>query len=192
MKKLLIFLIGGCIGATASYFYCQNKFNEMLNKELGKRNAVPEPVVDADISEKEDPEVQEDDVKKSIADIHEKPDIFDYSKIAMANKEAIKIEPEDEFTVKEEGHMQLISDDKYQDLSYEYQEQDLIYYEDGIITDVQDNIIFHGLDEMVSGMTVDDFDENGFAHVSDPENQHIYEITRDMRRFDDVFGDEED
>ena len=190
MKKLLIFLLGGCIGATASYFYCQDMFNKKLNMEMGRVEEPKKPEPMADIP-KEEPKLEEDEKKKAIADIHEKPDIFDYSKIAMAAK-AEPIEPADEFTTKEDGHMSLISFDKYSDLSYEYQQQDLICYDDGIITDMQDNVIFHSLNEMVPGMTLDDFDETGTLHVSDPETQHIYEITRDMRRYDDVFGDEED
>lgn len=190
MKNVIIFLIGGCIGATASYFYCQHMFNEKLNEELGKTEEAEKEKPSADISEKPSEQVEAEH-KKAIADIHEKPDIFDYSKMAMANKQEL-IEPADEYTTSEEGHMKLISIDKYEDLAYEYQEQDLICYDDEIVTDMQDNVIFHSLNEMVSGMSLDDFDETGVLHVSDPESQHIYEITRDMRRYDDVFGIEED
>ena len=188
MKNFIIFVIGGCVGATASYFYCQKKFNDMLNAELAKTSSKEEP--SADIPEKE-PEEPSGEQRKAIADIHEKPDIFDYSKIAMADK-IPPVEPADEYTTRDDGNMSMISVEKFEDLSYEYEEQDLIYYKDGIVTDVQDNVIFHGLNELVAGMTEDDFDENGYLYVSDPESQHIYEITKDDRKWSDVFNSEED
>lgn len=187
MKNFIIFMIGGCIGATASYFYCQKMFNNKLNEELKQIN---EPKIEeAKPEQQTEPETIVD--KKAIADIHEKPDIFDYSRIAMGNK-VQTIEPADEFTTSEEGSMQLISNERFEELAYEYQEQDLICYDDEVVTDMQDNVIYHSLSEMVSGMSLEDFDESGYLYVSDPDTQHIYEISKDSRRYEDVFDMKED
>ena len=190
VKNLLIFLSGVGVGAAGTYFILNERFNKTLDEEVEKvkhyydaPKEEEEPEDEIDIPEVE-PEQEPDDREVQGP---EKPALFDYAKISKAKHK--ETEPVD--IPKPNTGFRLISPDRFEDLSYEYQTQDLIAYQDGFITDIQDNVLYESFDSFVKDLTPDDFDNNGYLYVADDNISRLYEVSLDGRNYSDVFELEE-
>lgn len=204
MKKLLIFLLGAGVGATGAWFYMKQKYQSELQKELSKQREYYEKVdikeepveeVSDDISEEEIEEIEEkenvEEPKKGQA--FSKPDLVDYAKMFLkdANKEDLgetvaDILNKDEEEREDFGYT-LIADSLFEELYIDgYEIVELTCWDDGICTNINDEVEFY-LTEMNKNLTFEDFDSNGYLYLRNDEDEIVYEVNKENRRYEDVF-----
>lgn len=186
IKGLLIFAIGVCTGAAGTYFYFREKFDKELNKEVQKvknyMNAVDHYSGETFVEVPEESKEQSREVAAQ-----EKPSLFDYAKLSSQKHKNTSETPPVSVTTS----FHLVSPERFEDLSYEYQTQDLIAYRDGVITDTQDNVLYRSFESFVPNSSIDDFDEDGYLYVADDAISRLYEVSLDNRTYADVFDTED-
>lgn len=186
IKGLLIFTVGVCTGAAGAYFYFKEKFNKELDKEVEKVKHYNDSmdIYSGKNVESEVPEETAEQTREVAAP--EKPSLFDYAKLSSQKHKNAKPE-----VVEQDTGFHLVSPERFEELSYEYETQDLIAYSDGVVTDTQDNIMYHDLDKFVTGATFEDFDKDGYLYVADDAISRLYEVSLDNRTYADVFDTED-
>jgi len=187
VKGLLIFVAGVCAGSAGTYFYFKDRFNKELDEEVQKVKHYNRQIdiYSGDLYENE-PKIEPVEEPHEVAN-QDKPSLFDYARISnQKHKNETKKESAPDST-----GFHIVSPDRFEELSYEYETQDLIAYSDGIITDTQDNVLYNDFNSFVEGASTEDFDDDGYLYVADDAISRLYEVSLDNRTYADVFGTED-
>lgn len=159
IKIVLIFSAGVATGVAASWRFLKKKYEQIAQEEI---DSVKETF------EREYVEPKEDAEKKEYKELTE-----------MYTGDSVKVEDDD-------GGPRIIAPEEFGDVD-EYDTTTLYYYTDGVLVDLQDNII-----EDVDGTVGADFAE----HFGEYEDDSVcvrndahkcdYEILRELRSYADV------
>lgn len=176
IKNFLIFAVGVGVGIGVSWKLLRDKYEQIANEEI-------ESVKEAFSERKKDTEKQIVEVKTIIKEQEVNKDLVDYSKLATRySDEPKKEEPE----IVEEDAPYVISPDEYGEI-YDYDQIELTYYADGVLTDDTDEVI-DDVDDTVGLDSLNHFGdyEPDAVHVRNDERKCDYEILRDLRNY---YGD---
>ena len=176
IKNFLIFAVGVGVGIGVSWKLLRDKYEQIANEEI-------ESVKEAFSERKKDTEKQIVEVKTIVKEQEVNKDLVDYSKLATRySDEPKKEEPE----IVEEDAPYVISPDEYGEI-YDYDQIELTYYADGVLTDDTDEVI-DDVDDTVGLDSLNHFGdyEPDAVHVRNDERKCDYEILRDLRNY---YGD---
>lgn len=176
IKNFLIFAVGVGVGIGVSWKLLRDKYEQIANEEI-------ESVKEAFSERKKETEKQIVEVKTIVKEQEVNKDLVDYSKLATRYlNEPKKEEPE----IVEEEAPYVISPDEYGEI-YDYDQIELTYYADGVLTDDTDEVI-DDVDDTVGLDSLNHFGdyEEDAVHVRNDERKCDYEILRDLRNY---YGD---
>lgn len=176
IKDFLIFAVGVGVGVGVSWKLLRDKYEQIANEEI-------ESVKETFSERKKETEKQIVEVKTIIKEQEVNKDLVDYSKLATRySDEPKKEEPE----IVEEDAPYVISPDEYGEI-YDYDQIELTYYADGVLTDDTDEVI-DDVDDTVGLDSLNHFGdyEEDAVHVRNDERKCDYEILRDLRNY---YGD---
>ena len=203
IKAILIFAAGAGAGCAGSYFFLKKKFDKELIDELDRIKDMPESKEEPEeadyIQEVPDPEdfieVKQPTGIPSYA--QKNVTVTDYSKMAVKGNidipsdvdvtDIMDIEPS------ERPIAHLISVEKYEELTCDHKQENLLYYSDGTITDDFDNIWYRSLDQLIPNASEEDFDEDGYLYAEriDPGQEPVvYEVSRQFMSYNEATGKE--
>lgn len=196
MSKLVYvatFVAGTVIGGLATWLFLDKKYKDISKKEidsvkekfsrgwdLKKVDEKPKEEPEEEPKESEDPPVM--DIKTYAQKILKDSGYVDYStKIKAAEEPKSSEEP----VVYDEPY--IISFDEYGEL-YDYETINLIFYQDGVLADEEDEIVEDIKDTV--GDALDHFAEHDdeALFVRNDKRKCDYEISRDYRRYSAVVG----
>lgn len=168
MKPLYIcvsFAVGALVGSAATCTFFKKKYEEIANDEIRSTEEVFQRKIDSLTSE-----------------IEEKKE---YEKKASAYYTYSEKEKGDEDTVKE-NRPYVITPDEFEDSDYDL--VSLIYYDDGVLTDENDNVI-KNVDELVGLDSLTQFGkyEKDRVCVRNDKRKVDYEILSDSKKYSDIY-----
>ena len=188
MKHFLSFLIGAGVGCIGSYLYLKKKFEKDLNKGLEQARKYKGTSLEPPKEEiKEEIKPVPSDNSIVFFEKNEKPNVIDYAKIAMAKEPKTKPVQKHEDRV----DLYLVSKERYEEMSDDYDIEDLIVYSDGVVTDIRDKIFTKDFTELVDNVSFEDFDDEGYLYIADDLRKKVYEVSMDQRSYKEVFGVDE-
>lgn len=172
LSKVVIFAAGAAIGSAVTWKLLYNRYEQRLEEEIdsykearSRRERVKEE--ESDIPE-EDPEISR----------------AEYEEIIKEAGYATQSEIEEENDDVEEPY--VISPDEFDELD-SYNTVSLTYYEDGVLTDDDNEIV-----EDIAGTVGKNFArhfgdyEEDAVHIRNDSRKCDYEILRDSRRYSDI------
>lgn len=190
IKNILIFSLGVAAGATGTYFLLKKKilddFNNERNEEMKKERAQIEKnrkiatVSVSDSNEEDVPDkvvlLNEVETKKN----PEKPRLTEYSKMSTIYKK----DEDTDLTLP-----YIIGPDEFGDIEG-YDEINLTYYADGVVTDDLDNAV-DNVSEILGTDWKDHFGEyeDDSVCVRNDILKADYQILLDLRNWSDIAGD---
>ena len=179
LSNVVIFTAGLAIGSVVSWQLLKSKYEKISHDEIesvreyySRKNKVDIP--------KEEPEAEEEVVEQvsseEYATITERFGYTNYSDIPKS-------------TEKEDASVDrpyVISPEEYGELE-DYEQIELTYYEDGVLTDDQNEPI-EDVDDIVGLDSLNTFGkyEDDSVHVRNDSRKCDYEILRDVRNFADL------
>ena len=181
LSKVVIFAAGLAIGSVASWQILKNKYEKLTREEIdsvkeyySRKN---KPEVKAEVPE-EEPE-EEVEGQMSIDDYSEITTKLGYTNYSDIPKS----------TEKEDASVDrpyVISPEEYGELE-DYEQIELTYYEDGVLTDDQNEPV-EDVDDIVGLDSLNHFGEyeDDSVHVRNDSRKCDYEILRDVRNFADL------
>jgi hypothetical protein len=193
MNKLAVifaFVAGAAVGTAASWKFFETKYKKIADEEIesvketfNTKKYEWKDEFNTVLAEKE----SEEDENTEEPRTNEKPDIREYaaklSKEGYTNYRNINAEKETKEDVKPmTKEPYVISPDEFGE--NEYETRSLTYYEDGILTDEDDNPI-EDVEGMIGSEALDSFGEyeDDAVHVRDDDLKIDYEILRDAGRY---------
>lgn len=209
---LATFIAGAAIGSAATWFYTKTKYERIAQEEIDSvkkafskkndndtemNNAEPEPIV-------EERNTAYEEAKQKAEAAREKPNMMEYAtmlneeryvdeetpKIKKTSKKKSKKIKEEEVKVVEERPY-VISPDEFGEMD-DYETISLTYFEDGVLTDDEYNII-EDIESMIGEDSLTHFGEyeDDSVFVRNDAAQCDYEILRDMRSYEDIMHSED-
>lgn len=178
--NVIIFAVGTAIGAFTIWQILKKKYDKRLQEETQQ---VWAEIHTASSNNKTEETVNDE----FFTDRTEKPDLAEYAeriRREQYNETAAKNVPE-----RDTEHPYIIYPDEYGCIE-EYDTLPLTYYEDGVLADDDDNIVYE-VDELVGRESLDhigEFEEN-VIHVRNDKKRCDYEITTSLRTYSEVIGD---
>ena len=181
LSKVVIFAAGLAIGSVASWQILKTKYEKLTREEIdsvkeyySRKN---KPEVKAEVPEEEPEEEVEDQISiEEYTAITKDLGYTNYSDIQKS-------------TEKEDASVDrpyVISPEEYGELE-DYEQIELTYYEDGVLTDDQNEPI-EDVDDIVGLDSLNTFGkyEDDSVHVRNDSRKCDYEILRDVRNFADL------
>ena len=172
IKNFFIFAVGVGVGIGVSWKLLRDKYERIANEEI-------ESVKEVFSERKKDTENHISETTIITKEQEVNKDLVDYSKIATQySDKPKKEEPE---IIKEAPY--VISPDEYGEI-YDYDQIELTYYADGVLTDDTDEVI-DDVDDTVGLDSLNHFGdyEEDAVHVRNDERKCDYEILRDLRNY---------
>ena len=198
MKNLLYFAVGAVVGSAATWYVVKTKYEQIAQEEI---DSVKE-VFSRRASERKDEEdvIKEEapkDKKEVAEEATNKPSIIEYtSKLkeegyvdyTKAATEEDDIPDEDNDLPEPEDTPYVITPDDFGSIN-KYDTVSLTYYEDDILTDDQDGIIYD-IDDLVGKDFMNHFGEydEDVVYIRNDLKMIDFEILRDYRTFQEVTG----
>lgn len=189
-NNVFVFVVGAAVGSLATWLYMKNKV-ELLQAEL---NDLEEYYVRCDEydSEEEAPEDEEGEEPhdETVNGLHVKPNIMEYAKrvqdqgyVDYSGNPKSAAKPKE---VDDVERPYVISPEEFGEIGYST--MSLTYYNDGVLTD-EDGDIIEDVDDIVGRDSLDTFGdyEEDSVFVRDDRKKTDYEILADERNYSDVF-----
>lgn len=185
LSKAIIFTVGAGIGVVASWKYFEEKYKRIAQEEIDSykeycNNKLEYEHKGEPIGKVENIEESEDGVLVTVKS--NKPDLREYASILQGEgytnyaSGASKLEANRPY---------VISPEEYGE--YSYDEIELTYYADGVLTDDMNNVV-DDVDDIVGLDFEDHFGEyeDDSVHIRNDKRKCDYEILRDPRNYSDV------
>ena len=189
-NNVFVFVVGAAVGSLATWLYMKNKV-DLLGADL---NDLEEYYVRCDEydSEEESPEDVEDEEShdETVNGLHVKPNIMEYAKrVQEQGYVDYSGNPKSATKPKEVDDVErpyVISPEEFGEIGYST--MSLTYYNDGVLTD-EDGDIIEDVDDIVGRDSLDTFGdyEEDSVFVRDDRKKTDYEILADERNYSDVF-----
>jgi hypothetical protein len=191
MNKGIIFLLGVATGSAATYFIVKKKYEKIANEEI---ESVVETFKNREKAEKDSEETQE--LANELCTIENVRDESYQDKINDLgySSDVDTSEEDDDYTVKVENGPDIvapyiISEDEYGEFGNE--EITLIYYDDNVLCDEEDNVIVNPEDVVGQALTEFDDQYTERVYVRDESHEIDYIILRSEKRYSDIASEEE-
>lgn len=173
LSKVLIFATGAAVGSVTTY---------ILMKRLNDQDDYEYYEEEFDVEETENLKTEEDDIQEE-----HNSNMVSYNKIIKSagylGKEEPKEDKKEEVDDVEKPY--VISPDDFAEMD-DYNTETLYYYDDGVLTDTQDNVI-DDVESTVGKESLEHFGEysDDCVYVRNDKRKTDYEILRDDREFYD-------
>lgn len=192
LSKVFIFATGAAIGSVVTWKILKTKYEEIVQEELDSIRDAYREKIDSDKSRIDKLEEASDYIKESFETglKNSKPDLMEYAAKVMDNKytseNLMEGDPEDlagPYVIAPEEYDEL---DGYEAVSLTYYDDKVLAHFDGeIVDDIEGTVGFDALTSF--GEYEDDA-----VHVRNNQLKTDYEILRDIRRYEDVYPDNDE
>ena len=173
LSKIIIFAAGAAIGSAVTWKLLENKYEQRLEEEINSYKEARSRRERMETEDNDDPE-EDSDISRA-----------EYEEIVKTCGYATQSEFEEE-DVDDVEKPYVISPDEFDEFD-DYQTVSLTYYEDGVLTDDNDDIV-----DNITGTVGKDFVrhfgdyEEDAVHIRNDSRKCDYEILRDSRNYSDV------
>lgn len=195
MNKIFIFLLGGAVGSTVTYFLVRESIQKRADEEIesvvqtfkkrfDELNKTP-----INLQPDCEKEVSDEDEQKNLKEIiDEAVNEYDKQVKDLGYSVGVDLSEDNNYTVNTDNSKEviapyIISEEEFGDMGYD--EETLIFYEDSILADENDNTIVD-IENLV-GNTLSNFDDyTETLYVRNEDLQKDYIIIRSEKRYNDI------